>query len=66
MDTQKLIFTDDVRGNIVGDITNPYEFWKAGRRIGRGHFANDQDAESYCKEHFPADYDTGIEMRRFE
>lgn len=62
----RLDFTDDVRGIVVGEMTFPYQFWKDGRRLGRGHFASDAEAEAYCKEQFPEEYKTGIEMRAFD
>lgn len=62
------MITEEVRGTIIGDYTYPYEFWTAkGRphRIGRGFFANDEEAQSYAKAHYPVEYAQGIEMRCF-
>jgi hypothetical protein len=58
-------YTDDVNGTVIGACLSPYEFWQGGRRIGRGHFETDADAEAYCKEHLAEAYRAGIEMRAF-
>lgn len=65
---------DFVRGTIIGPITVPYEFWIvdeiAGqpfdRRLDRGFFEDDDQAEAWVKEHYPAEYAKGIEMRVFD
>jgi hypothetical protein len=61
----RLNYTDDVNGYVIGACLTPYEFWQDGRRIERGHFETDAEAEAYCKEHLAEAYKTGIEMRAF-
>ena len=50
-------FEEDVRGTIIGDVTNPYQFW-AWREYGwtlryyeciaHGSFRNDDEAEAWA------------------
>lgn len=64
-----------VRGIIIGEMTWPYEFWtEPGKRtsdplphlIAKRHFENDREAVAWFKEHYPAEYKQGAEMRCFD
>jgi hypothetical protein len=61
-------YTDDVNGCVIGAVTFPYEFWTLDgkRRIDRGFFENDSEAEAWIKEKYPAEYKQGIDMRCFD
>lgn len=61
-------FDDDVNGIIIGDVTFPYQFWTLDgkHRIDKGFFVNDAEAEAWVKEHYPAEYKAGIDMRCFD
>lgn len=71
----KADYTDDVRGQIVGDVTVPYEFWMPeeitpgytlDRCVARGHFASDAEAVAWLKDTHPAIFASGCEMRVFD
>ena len=66
MPKQLSIHEEEVTGQIVGDITTPYEFWNADGRIDRGHFANDAEAVAWFQERHPVEFAAGVEMRVFE
>ncbi len=67
---------EEVRGEILGEITAPYEFWTTGNsgwplylgphRFARGSFASDADAEEWLKANYPDEYKAGVEVRVFD
>lgn len=65
-------FTDDVHGIIVGDDDRVlYKFYTTvspgvPHYLGDGLFINDSEAEAHVKTHYPAAYQSGIEMRAYE
>jgi hypothetical protein len=72
--TQRL-YTDDVRGHVIGDITVPCEFWadeeitpgyKVQRCVARGHFANDNAAVAWFRKAYPLEYAKGVTMRVYD
>ena len=73
MTTMPSLFEEDVNGQVIGAFTYPYEFWTLAknepdgiaRKIAKGHFQNDQEAEEWFKEKFPQHFKTMVEMRVF-
>lgn len=71
----KADFTDDVHGQIFGDVTVPYEFhmpeeitpgYFVDRCIARCHFASDSAAVEWFKANYPVEFAHGVEMRVFD
>lgn len=56
---------EHVRSTIIGGEYRYYEFWtcELPRRIDKGYFRNDDDAEQSFKENYPDEYKFGVEMR---
>lgn len=64
---------DFTRGEIIGEITRPYQFWtnptefQPARCLAKGWFENDEQAIAFIKEKFPEMFPTpGCEMRRYD
>lgn len=69
-------FTEEVNGTIIGgEGYYYYEFWTTKPfpplnigpyRFGRGWFADDKEAEEWCKENHPEEYKQVVEMRCYD
>lgn len=62
---------EDVNGTIIGDVTFPYQFWTVGEEFGthciyKSYFTDDDAAVAWFKEHYPAEFARGVEMRVFD
>lgn len=57
-----------VNGIVVGRFTWPYEFWtRDGKtRIAGCSFENDEQAVTWFRENYPAQFAAGVEMRVFD
>ena len=64
------LFTEEVRGIVIGPMTAPYEFWTRAtpptRICKAGSFESDDDAVAWFKERYPDHFKAGVEMRVFD
>ena len=59
------LFTEEVRGTVIGPVTSPYEFWAGSKKIDAGFFESDEAAIAWFKAKHPEAFAAGVEMRAY-